>query len=97
MTFAMYTKFINEAHLYWVFILSWGALQIIVTVLFHLMIPQTNGYLIAGTIFSQSEGSPAQEKSREQWTTRMGFFLRNGLSHGGFLSLINSFRERMLR
>ena len=80
MTFVMYIKFINETHLYWVFILSWGALQIIVTVLFHLILPQTNGYLITGNIFSLSEPSLAQEKSRERWTTRVGYFLRKGLS-----------------
>ena len=39
MTFMMYIKFINKAHLYWVLNLSWNSLKVIITVRFHLILP----------------------------------------------------------
>ena len=48
----IYIKFINKAHLYWVFILSWSAIKVIITICFHLMLPQTKGYLIRSLVFT---------------------------------------------
>ena len=78
MTFMIYIKFINEAHLYWLFILSWSALKVIIIVCFHLMLPQTKGYFIRSLLLL-SERSLAQEKSCERSATRAGYFLRKGL------------------
>ena len=49
MTFVMYIKFINEAHLCWAFGLSWSALKIIIAIHLNLMLPnkrylKTNAY-----------------------------------------------------
>ena len=74
MIFEMYIKFIYQAHLYWVFILSWSALQIIVTVLFHLMLPQTNGKLVKNIFFTIRAIARARKITRAMGHSR-GLFL----------------------